>query len=620
MKNSILFIFRQFVFWMLFFFLQRGLFLAFYYNHLQSSEIPLSEVMLTFYHALWLDVSTASYLLVWPFFLQAIQMYYPSRWLNLANNVYAALIILVNLLITTGELAIYGEWKTKLSYKALAYLEHPDEVFNSYSTTGFILLTSLVVFGFLFIFRIYRKFVGRAVSNDSRMRWPGFVLYFVAIPVLLFTGIRGGFQAIPITSSVAYFSNHNILNLAAINNSYNLVFSILEYREMNSRNVFKTLPEEKAGFIVQQLHHLKKDTTISVLNHQRPNIVILLLESFSGDLLESLGGLPGITPRIHDLEKEGLLFTSFYATGNRSQQAMAGIYGGLPALPVVTLTNYPDKYAAVPSLISYLKPIGYHTSFYFGGQLNYGNIKSYLVANDFDLVVEGKDIVLDIPRGKLGIHDVDLLTYYARELSHLPQPFFSTVFTLSSHSPYDQPGERKIDFVDLERDFVNSAHYTDSAVGVFFDLVKQEPWFDHTLFIVVADHSHNSYHNYPLQSFEYHKIPFLMLGGALRDSVKGSQDDRIFSNVDITATLLKQLGQPTDAFFWSKNMFNPYSPEFAYFDLNDGFGWKTPEGHVVVNLQHNKLYQSGGDISVRDTLVLQGQSYVQVLFDEFLGY
>ena len=620
MKQSFILIIKQFIFWLVFFALLRALFLIYYFSHLHVAHIPVWEVLQTFYYALPVDISSASYVLVVPFLLQLAGFLFNRRWLDVTNKVYSALVIFVYLLITTGELAIYGEWKTKLSYKALSYLERPDEVFNSYTTSGFFFLTMILLIGFLFFFWIYiKKVYPKQVTLSIRNGWAK-LLYLLIVPFLLFSGIRGGWQAIPITSSVSYFSKQNILNLAAINNGYNLVFSLLEYREMNQRNVFSTLPPQQANQVVKQLHQVEKDTTISILNIARPNIVILLLESFSGDLLESLGGIPGITSRIHELEKEGLLFTNFYATGNRSQQAMASIYGGLPALPVVTLTNYPEKYGSVPSLITQLRPLGYHTSFFFGGQLNYGNIKSFLVSNHLDLIVEGKDLDAGLPRGKLGVHDVDFLNHYVGELNQLPEPFFSTAFTLSSHSPYDQPGLRTIDFVEFERDFVNSANYTDSAVGQFFKMAKLQPWFSNTLFIIMADHSHNSYHNYPLESFEYHQIPLLLLGGALKDSLHGLQDDRLFSNVDITATLLHQLGQSSEAFFWSKNMFNPFSPRFAYFDLNDGFGWKRDEGYLVMNIQQNTRYHSEGSTEIIDSLELQGRSYVQVLFDEFLGY
>lgn len=156
-------------------------------------------------------------------------------------------------------------------------------------------------------------------------------------------------------------------------------------------------------------------------------------------MIESLGGDPSITPNFREMEAEGLLFTNFYASANRSQQAIASIYGGLPGLPVTTITNHPEKYHALPSLIKPLDSIGYYSSFYFGGELYYGNILSYLRYNKFDKIVEAKDIHENFKRGKLGIHDTDMLPWYVHELSKHPRPFFSTVFTVSTHSPYDYP-------------------------------------------------------------------------------------------------------------------------------------------------------------------------------------
>ena len=217
------------------------------------------------------------------------------------------------------------------------------------------------------------------------------------------------------------------------------------------------------------MHEVQKDTTVYISKYERPNIVFVLLESWPGDVIESLGGEPGITPEFGKLVEDGLLFTKFYASGNRSQQANASIFSGLPAIPITTLSDYPEKYAAVPSLVKKLNSQGYFTSFYFGGELTYGNLKSFLVYNEFDLIVEGDDLSSDYPRGKLGVHDEAVFNQFSKELKLMNQPFFSTVFTLSSHSPYDYPGERPIDWIKIENKFVNSVHYSEvNLIGYSF--------------------------------------------------------------------------------------------------------------------------------------------------------
>ncbi|MBV5337747.1 MAG: sulfatase-like hydrolase/transferase, partial [Deltaproteobacteria bacterium] len=126
---------------------------------------------------------------------------------------------------------------------------------------------------------------------------------------------------------------------------------MLDANKFNDESLFRFMKDEEASELTKAIHQVEKDSTVSILKVQKPNIVILLLESWSGDMIESLGGEAGITPEFRKLEKEGLLFTDFYASGNRSQQAMGSLFAGIPGLPITTITNHPEKYASLPSLV-----------------------------------------------------------------------------------------------------------------------------------------------------------------------------------------------------------------------------------------------------------------------------
>jgi phosphoglycerol transferase MdoB-like AlkP superfamily enzyme len=337
-------------------------------------------------------------------------------------------------------------------------------------------------------------------------------------------------------------------------------------------------------------------------------------------MIESLGGDAGITPEFRKLENEGLLFADFYATANRSQQAIASLFSGLPGLPLTAITDHPEKYPSVPSLVKILDKEGYFTSFTFGGKLIYGNMKSYLLDNKFDLIVEQEDLEGKYETGKLGVHDEFVFGYFDEQISSQKQPFFSSLFTLSSHSPYDFPGEKHFDESGIEMDFANSVYYSDKELGKFFQKAKAQGYWKNTLFVIMADHSHNTYKNHPVHSFEYHKIPLLITGGALAEEFRGTQNHKLCSNVDVTKTLLKQLGLNTNDFFWSKDILNPYSPEFAYFELNDGFGWKRPYGEQVLRIKDNYYFKQNVSTERNEELDLEGRSYLQVWFSEFMNY
>ncbi len=619
MIKSIGFLIKLFLLWMLVFALERTIFLAYYHTLLSADSLSIAEILSVYYHAIKLDIATASYLLLFPFLMDVFANLFKSGAFRRISDIFNYFFILIYLMITAGEIGLYGEWKTKLSYKALVYFRNPSEVFNTATTVEIISFLLLVLLQFLLFVWIYNKFVKTAFDRQKSAGLKS-IPVFILVAGFMFIGLRGGSGAIPITASDAYFSKHNILNAASVNSGYNLSFGTIDYFQMKERNIFKTLPDKEAEAIVQGIHTIKKDTTVSILKVQKPNIMIVLLESFSGDLIETLGGRPEIAPEFHKMEKEGLMFTEFYATGNRSQQAIGSLFSGLPAIPVTTLTDHPEKYKSVPSLIKMLNNQGYFTSFYFGGDLNYGNIKSYLLYNEFDRLVDGNDFDKSLPKGRLGYHDQYMFEKYHHDLNKMIKPFFSTVFTLSSHSPYDQPGEHLLKDYKLEKDFVNAAHYTDHWLGDFFDKIKQESWYDSTLIIVLADHSHVSYLNRPLTSFGYHKIPLLLTGGALLDSLRGKQYRKITSNVNIASTLLHQLQLPSNQFSWSLDMFNPCTPPFAYFELNEGYGWKRPQGEVVQNIINNYYFVKKCKNEQCPALEKEGRSYVQVLFEEFMGF
>jgi len=358
---------------------------------------------------------------------------------------------------------------------------------------------------------------------------------------------------------------------------------------------------------------------VKVLKKLKPNIAIIVLESFSADLIHSLGGKQGISNRFDALTKDGLLFTNLYACGNRSQQGLAAILGGFPALPMTTLTAMPDKMRKTNTLTKILKKYGYNSFFLFGGNLRYGNIRAYILHNNFDRFYEEKDFPNAKPRGSLGIHDEYMFNKFIDLIDNEKQPFFAVFFTLSSHSPYDQPIQNAINWNDSEDKFHNSAYYTDSCIGDFFDKVKLKKWYDNTLFILIADHSHQTYKHTSIVDKSYRHIPMLWLGGALKNEYKGKTFDKLISQTDLPASLLKQLDINDSLSFWSKNIFNPYTQEFAYFNLNKGFGWIRPAGYVSYNIFEKHFYrQEANDKAYIDTLLLEGKAYVQVLFQNFL--
>jgi len=617
MKKIVQSLLSQVSFWLLFFNFIRLLFIIYYIKIIRIENIPFFETLEVFWYSLKLDFATTCYIMLIPFFILIIQGLWNIRWLYRVNQVYTGIIIFFYSLLAVAEMGIYAEWKTKLTYKVIKYLYHPSEIYNSAETGTFFLLLILLVAIFFIGLLIYLKVFFIKVETKKRNIFSTLVFILIT-PIILFLGMRGGVQQIPINQSESYYSDHNILNIAAVNNAFNLYISVFENLPNFSRNPYIFMDEEKAKRIVKNIYSTTKDSTINVLTSNRPNIVILILESWSADLIEDLGGNPGITPEFKKLEKNGILFDQIYASGSRSEQGMASIFGGFPAHPISSITVQPDKFVKLPSFPKMLESKGYASSFYFGGQLIYGNIKSYIIYNGFDKIMEVYDFPKNFPRGKLGIHDEFTLGYMLNDLRKMKQPFFSSLFTLSTHSPWDQPFPKLLKWGDNEQEYINGAYYTDHCLGKFFKNAEKQSWYSNTLFIIVADHSHNSYRNWHVESKEYHRIPLLFLGGAIKQAFRGTVCHKLGDQHDIAATLLAQLNIPHAAFKWSKNLLNVNCPEFAYYTTEDGVGWVRPWAYFTYEKKPNYYYW-WSDPKTPDSIINEGKAYLQQVFSEYLN-
>lgn len=609
--------FKQFLFWLLFFALGRLVFIIYYANDIWSSSQSLLEILSTFQKGFKLDLATVSYFMFIPFFLHLVMMFFSAPIIHKINRVYHWILISLYSLLISSELGIYAEWKTKINYKALLYLQNPSEVINTGQTSQMIGLFVLgVILAALGIW-LYNRFF-HVILVRLQLHLLLALSFFLFIPPFLVLSARGGLQEIPINQSQSYFSKHAIINSAATNSVFNLYISYHENKRAMNENPFNEVSNELAIKNVKEIYHTPKDSCTKVLNEPKPNIVLVILESWSSDLIFTPKNEKTVTPRFHELMNEGLYFDNIYASGPRSEQGMASIFSGFPAHPISSITVQPDKYNKLPSIIKDFKELGYHSSFYFGGQLIYGNIKSYIISNQFDRIKEVYDFETDVAQGKLGIHDEFTLQEMLEDLNKDKEPFFSSIFTISTHSPYDQPMEEKISWGGKNQKYLNSAYYTDYSLGKFIDEAKKQEWYDNTLFIFVADHSHHTYKKYPMQNIEYQKIPLLLYGNVIDSAFRGKTNSHLGIQTDIASTLLSQLSMNAEDYPWSKNLLNPYSPQFAYSSYEEGFSWKRPIGGVSYEKRFDRVHYFEGAEHAKDSLLLEGRSYLQVLFQEYL--
>lgn len=617
-KQSLLLI----LFWFTIYFIGRIVFYCCVTFLLQ--DISFSLILQSFYHGLRLDLSMIGYTLAFPVLLLVLYYFLRKQIILTIINVHTCICIVIYNMAAFGEACLYREWKTKLNMQALEHFINPSEVFKSASIGLTVLFFSLTI-GFSFI---YIRFFLRKLSFTKHISLKplkpltligsGFLL-LLSVTAFSIISIRGGLQAIPIQSSDSYFCTTPIINDAAVNPLWNVVSSILEYEMHNKENPYKDFPQAEADRITRSLYTIEKDSTNIFLTNPKPNIVFILMESWSANCVKSFGG-DDYAPFIDSLSKQGILFSKLYPGGYVSDQGIPAVLSGYPSISRIAIINQNSKSVPLPCINQDLKKHGYQSGFVFGGDLNYGNIRSYVFNKNFDVVKEERDFDGSISRGKLGIQDMDMADQYISILNQAKAPFVYAWFTLSSHMPYDFPGEKK-KLEGFENDYTNSIVYSDKSFRHFFEKAKLQAWYKNTLFVVVADHSHACHKNYSVYDAEYHRIPCLFFGEVIKPEFRGKNIDHVFSQLDITYSLLKQMNlqEESKQYVWSKDMFNPYTKPFAFYCSFAGSGFITDKGfvgyqHQVKELIFNTL-QDNKPLS--DSLTQFGKAFQQSVYEDY---
>ena len=314
-------------------------------------------------------------------------------------------------------------------------------------------------------------------------------------------------------SGFVYFHNSNTYaNHSAINVVWNFAYAVQKMNKLKYSDSFFDKDKTKQYF--EELFPLP-DTTAQLIDAKNPNVIIIVLESYSSGLIEVLGGLPKVTPRFNALAKEGILFNNIYSSGDRTDKGIVSILNGYPAQPLTSIIKDPKKTQSLPYLNKIFKARGYRTEFTYGYNINYANFNSYLMHGDFDHITHSMDFPQSLNTSKWGVHDEYVFDKFFDELQQSTSPFFKIMMTQSSHEPYDVPMKTAIPGDDDVHKFMNSAFYTDSCFGSFIDRAKKTSWWENTLIVVTADHGHIYPSNSGVSNPDRFKIPMLWLGGAL---------------------------------------------------------------------------------------------------------
>lgn len=616
MLKNISSIFRYFIFWYLIFVAARLVFIIL--NWKQAAAAGFSEVIAAFYHGFRLDLSMCCYLFVFPVILWCISHFVKYKTvLNRILKTYNVVLITLVLFICIADGELYQHWGQKLNAYASSFAKFPKEMLV-FSTGGSLFKFIAIIGVFIvFVYLLYsRGMRGLDEVNGQVKKWQPIAASVLFLGIL-FLGIRGGVGKAAINQSSAFYSSDIFLNHVAINTTWNLLSSFVETSEDTHSNPYTFTTEEQAGKMLADLSFTPSYAP-PIFKTASPNIVLLILEGWTADVIGSLGGEAGVTPNFNALCKEGLLFDSFYANGNRTDKGLAAIISSQPALAKSSIINNIQKFTSLPSIPAELKKKHYVTSFYYGGASEFANMKGYWINAGYDEIIDLDKFSITQRNAEWGVHDDVLFGKTLEELSHKPAPFFASILTLSSHEPFKVPYTSSYSGKDAADLYRNAVAFSDHALGNFFRDAKKEGWYNNTIFIVLADHGHQWPKDRKSYDPDRFRIPFLITGGALKNEFAGKTDHTVASQIDIASMLLEQLKINATGFNRSKNFLDTaYRHPYAIFTYNDGIGIVKPGARLVFDQESKQRIYAEGDSTLYGQMETQARAYEQLYYEEF---
>lgn len=606
MKRRFYFLVGVYCWFFIMFVVQKPLFMLFHWDIYGGT--PLLQWLAVMWHGRGLDNSMAAYITALPALLTTATVYLRGAWWKPVLRTYFALIAGVVSAITLGDLVLYSFWGFRIDATPLFYLTSPaDAVASIPAWQTVVILLFIMAYAVLLVWPLWR-WSGKVVQW-TKPRRP--LLSFVALLLLtaaLFIPIRGGFTVSTMNVGKAYFSDRMELNHAAINPVFSLMSSLSKSEDFSSQ--YRFFEPAEANALFEPLRGggpsvFPSDSSQWV--EPGANVVLVVLESFSGATMESLGGLSGVMPNLEQIASEGILFTHCYANSFRTDRGLTAILSGYPAQPTASIMKYPSKSQSLPAISKSLRREGYDTQFVYGGDADFTNMRSYFISMGMDNIVCDRDFPLGQRLSKWGVPDHVTFDEVYRLIAAQPEgkPFMKMFLTLSSHEPFDVPMNR------LEDKYLNSVAYTDSCLGDFVSKLKKLPVWENTLLVFVADHAFRYPYNVQNHDIDYHHIPLVWAGGAVRAP---RVVDDYMSQTDLAATLLAQLHIPYDDFAFSKNLADPSREHFGYYTFPDGFGYIDREGAAVYDCAAQSVLINRNDSG--EVRLNKGKAYLQKLYDD----
>lgn len=608
----------------LFLFLEKG-------SATQPVDNIFTELPAVIWHGLPLDLSMAGYLSVIPGFLSIAVVWLKRDLVKPIMNIY---FIIASLFITCSFLlnaSLYPYWKYPLDSTPLFYFfTSPADAIASVSIWQVILSIVILIvltIGVWFTLRMrgekrqqYSRYAYGygGFGSGKRNRFDDFdrhrgrtSIILLLLTGLLFLPIRGGITVSTMNTGQAYYSQNAYLNHSAVNPLFSLLESITHQEDFASQ--YRFMKDKEADKIFATMTSTSDENTYPLLNEATfkkgtPDILIVIMESFASDIMPSMGSYKDVAVCLDSIAQQSILFTRFYANSFRTDRGMVSILSGYPAQPTTSIMRYPRKTSQLPSIARNLaKYKNYKTTYYYGGDADFCNMRSYLVSQGYQHIISDANFPIEDKLSKWGVPDHILAAKMMEDIKaqqNEKRPMLRILQTSSSHEPFEVPYHR------LKDKRLNAFAYTDSVMGAIVREYRKLPRWKNTLIVFVPDHVGGYKEQLNDHDRSRYQIPLILAGGAISRPMKVGI---IGSQHDIAATLLGQLGVEHREFTFSKNMMSDATPKFAFFAVNDAFGVVSEENSLIYDNRAKRIVYDKGEKGFN---LKRGQAYLQKLYDD----
>lgn len=553
-------------FWFLCGWLARSLFLWHAAGLYQQD--PGSALWQAFFYGWALDLSTAVYISLFTYAVIGILRFGAYRKVILSVIFWLFSTVLFLLALADAELML--KWGNRINEQALQYMEHPQEAAAASAGAPFgpIAVKFLLTLAIAWVLNKGLHYLGNRIPNKPQ----GWKLGLAWLLTLAFStlAMRGGTGTVPLNQSSVAFSNTTRLNILAVNPLWNLGY----YLGNGTRKLDYSpyLCCDSSAELAAKGWAYPTDTVQLQLTEQvKPNILLIVLESFTAQASQYFGGKLNLTPQLDAIAAESFALKRMYANGDRTDKGLASLLSGWHPQPWHSVLHEPEKAAKLPSLPMALRKAGYNSVFHYGGDSRFADMKAWLLAIGTDRIEDIAVYPAASQNSKWGAHDAHLFSRLGIQLPSYKQPWFCTALTLSSHEPFEIPG-RETAGDEMER-FRASISYTDSCLGAWWKQNCKEPWFRNCLIIITADHGRAiglelPHHFHP----DLYRIPMIIGGGALNSRLTGKIESGVHSQAHLAPNILRQLNlNGNDQFEHAVWFGNKKSA--AIYAFQDGIGW-----------------------------------------------